>query len=64
MSTPNLIVLDKETTDKLINDCLSRIRVAEAKKLARDLEENVIPYLERIEEWSKNYEETKNDWRK
>lgn len=64
MNTPKLIVLDKETTDKLINDCLSRIRASEAKKLTKDIEENVLPYLDSLAEWSKNYEESKNDWRK
>jgi len=64
LSTPKLTVLDKETTDELINACLSRIRTAEAKKLTKDIEENVLPYLDSLSEWSKNYEESKNDWRK
>jgi signal transduction histidine kinase len=64
MSNQNLIVLDEETTDKLINDCLSRHRAEERKKLNRQMEEEVIPFLEAIDEWVKNYEASKNDWRK
>lgn len=48
-----LIVLDKETTDKLIQDSLARIRSKENEKILRDFETKVIPFLEKLEELSK-----------
>lgn len=63
MSEPKYHLIDKETADALIKRSLDKIRTAEYQKALRDFENDVIPFLQSIEDWSKKYEETKNDWK-